>query len=129
MIHLSESFHWLKDNSACAWVVEQTRGGKFRRGTLLQELGQFPDKETALDAALRLCEHKPTVRAGVIYLRRLRLAYAGVEPKLTGDALDLTNLLIATINASMQRYPETTHRMLLSALINVQDVVAPPDDE
>jgi hypothetical protein len=115
-IYLIEAFGWLKDETACAWLMEKTPQGEWKRRTLMQELGRFPDRETALEAALWVCERRPKVREGVIELRRLRLAHAGVEPQLAGDSDELMQVLAKAIDGYRKRYPKTPWADVLEAL-------------
>jgi hypothetical protein len=96
--------------------MEKNSRDEWKRRTLMQELGRFPDRETALDAALWVCERRPKVKEGVIELRRLRLAYAGVEPRFTGDSNELGQVLAKAIDSYMKRYPQTPWGDVVKAL-------------
>lgn len=109
-----ERFRWLLD-------PEKERAGVPRavRTTLLQELGRFADDGVMLEAADVLCETKPKTKAGVAWLRRVRL---GTPPR--GDALQLANELITALNGYRARYPETTREDMLAALAMVGEQVS-----
>jgi hypothetical protein len=58
----------LAGDPAYAWLLEPVP-----RVGLLAELGRFEDAATARSAASMLCRDRPSVKAGVAWLRRLRL--------------------------------------------------------
>lgn len=113
----------LMDNPDFAWLLETDVVGGWRRGSLLIELGRFPDDESAELAARRMCERKPKVRDGIVILRRWRLQCAGKAPALSGDPQLLGSDLLRTVNDFIVRYPETSSADILAALGAVTDDV------
>src|ERR1051326_8532599 len=92
-----EEFRWLCD-------PEKQKPGRaycegFRR-SILAELGRIEDEETLRAAARRMCQLRPKAREAMVMIRRFRLG--GAKP---GDALELANAVIATINDYMRRRP------------------------
>lgn len=104
-------FGWLCNNDKPRW-------------TLLAELGRIGDPATVEEVAEVLCEWRPTTKAGVAYIRRVRLG----KPA-RGEVLDLTNELITAVNGFMARFPETTSMDVLDALEGVGDVVRRAEGE
>jgi hypothetical protein len=78
----------LAGDPAYAWLLEPAP-----RVGLLAELGRFKDAAAARSAALVLCQDRPSVKAGVAWLRRLRLG---------GDAT--VDGLAAALAAAADRY-------------------------
>jgi hypothetical protein len=74
--HRLTAVQWLRDVPDFAWLLELTpHRSRYRRGTLLAEVGRLPDRETAIEAAQWLCEHTPKVTDGVAIVRRWRLSF------------------------------------------------------
>lgn len=109
----------LGDVPECAWLFEKDDRGEYLRWTLHQELGRFPSAEAALDAALAICESKPKVKQGVIFLRRWRLEMAGKQPRLEGDPDALRDELLNVLNDFVTRYPKTRRAVILRVLDRV----------
>ena len=84
--HIEQRFYWLCDNS------------KVFRKTILGELGRLGDRETIRAVATVLCEIKPPTADAVG-------GYDGRPGDSGGNALDLANRLISTLNGYTQRYP------------------------
>ncbi len=107
---------WLGDDERFQWIFEADHRGRLKRQSLEYELGRFPTAEDATEAALWLCEHKPTVKDGMTVIRRWRLSLEGKEQQLEGDPIQLANELIDTVNAYLKRYPKTSHETILEAM-------------
>lgn len=89
------------------------------RWTLLAELGRIEDEETLREVAARLCELKPTTGDALVMLRRFRRG--GVK---VGDALELANKIIATINDYTNSHAGLTREDMRAALRTVAGQLA-----
>jgi hypothetical protein len=88
------------------------RSGDHRvKWTVLAELGRFEDEELMREVAVRICELKLTTRDA---LRRLRQFRTGRIK--SGDALELANAVIATINDYMNTHAGLSADDILDAL-------------
>ena len=85
----------------------------------------FPTRKLRFDAALWVCERRPKVSVGVVELRRLRLAYAGVRPQLAGDVEDLRDVIVSAIQNYCSCYPKTTGDTVRAALEDVMACLQP----
>jgi hypothetical protein len=107
-------FHWLCGGPAI------TKGGQAKawRPSVLVELGRINDDEMLLALARRMCELKPTSRAAVAAIRQFRLGRS--KP---GSIAALTSKIRGTINAYLQRRPDTDLSQVLQSIAEVQDIV------
>jgi hypothetical protein len=108
--------------AAYAWLLETTPAKRWKRGTLLSELGRLGDPQLIQQVAATLCKQKPKVTDAVIMVRGYRRALTGKQPAAP-DCIALTNEIINTINSYMTRYPEITTKFVLTALQNATDKV------
>jgi hypothetical protein len=115
MYYAFQAWNWIKDDPACSWLIE---GGpsEWKRKTLLMELGRFPDQESAMEAAVLVSKQQPRVRDGALWLRRLRLALAGKEPRMAATVEDVAARLISAIDQCIQQYPQTDWTTVLQAI-------------
>lgn len=102
---LKEGFEWLFDGKKVAAGVQAWKP------TILIELGRIEDEELMRAMAEQLCELKPSTRDAVLMVRRLR---TGGLP--AGDALQLANEIIATVNRYIRSHANVTKDDLRSAL-------------
>ena len=86
-------FFWLGMDEAAVMA------GKSRpRRAILQELGRIADEDTMRLVAEKVCELKPTARQARAMIRGFR----GVQRE--GNALDLANILVGTVNAYLDSH-------------------------
>lgn len=79
--------------------------------TVLAELGRIEDAETMRRIAAQVCELKLSTAEAVRAIRRVRTGRVK-----SGDALELANAIIATINAYMNQHSGLTTDDILNAL-------------
>jgi hypothetical protein len=109
-----------------SWIFEADKStGRYKREGLMQELGRFVEEHpaSAEQAAEWLIESKPNVRGGIAMLRRWRRSLSGEEVNLEGDATQLTNELIDTINDYLRRYPRITPSNILQAIDDCKAII------
>ena len=91
------------------WLCDPEEGRL--RGTILAQLGRIEDDEDLREAALALCEHRPTTRVAVAALRRWRLGQSD-----TPDSDRLADELLRAIRDYVDRFPDTSSSQVLEAL-------------
>jgi hypothetical protein len=111
----------LLDDSRFIWLCdgERMRAGLSHsyRPTILAALGRIADEADMRDVALELCETKPKARDAIQIVRRWRLG-----DRKPGDALQLANEIVGTINGYLSRHP-TTWQQVKGALAMAQEMV------
>ena len=106
------------DDPRFDWLTG-TAGDGYRgmQRTLLAELGRLRDDDRIREVALELCQHRPTRREAIAYIRRVR----GVRKEPTGEAL--AHRLLRTINEFIADYPDTTWQYIQEQIELVDFVV------
>jgi hypothetical protein len=131
MIAAGEAYHALdfpKHDAALNWLFEQTPQGRFKRGTLIAELGRLQNPKLIKSVAEHICKQKPKVKDGVVMVRSYRRSLQGYKPAAP-SAITLTNEIIQAINNYVMRYPETTKLQITAALGNARDAIETPTEE
>lgn len=108
-------YKWLFDESA---IMKGTDGKKHIQPTILTELGRIDDDEAMRDVALQICKLKPKTRDAVLMIRRVR---TGGLP--LGDALQLANKIIHTINQYLHGHAGVTKEQVFDALATAKQSV------
>ena len=97
--------------AAYVWLVsEDDSRWKF---TILAELGRMGDPETIRAMSARVCELKPKTADAVLMIRRTRLGRSA-----PASCIDLTVLLLRTIEKYVTGHQETTRLQMRGALLN-----------
>lgn len=103
------------------WIIDQDKMRKGERNAckhgLVAELGRIDDWDEMREVAKLICQIKPkTTRQAVYIVRRGRLEQSG-----EGNASDLADKIINTIDEYQKRFPKTTLRMVFAALEDTRD--------
>jgi hypothetical protein len=121
----------LKEDSLFRWLVDPDRARQGVPGSwrpsILAELGRIEDREEMLSVALRICQLRPKAKEAVCVIRRARIGGSG-----SGDAVNLSQVIIRAINEYLAAHPATTRRQVHAALANASGAVAAselPDDQ
>jgi hypothetical protein len=131
MIAAGEASHALdfpKHDAALNWLFETTPAGRFKRGTLIAEIGRLQNPDLIKSVAEYICKEKPKVKDGVIMVRSYRRSLQGYKPS-PPSAITLTNEILQAINNYVMRYPETTMLQITAALENARDAIETPAEE
>ena len=99
------------DDSRFEWLIGTADDDyKGMQRTLLAELGRLVDEDAIREVALEICKHKPSRRAAIAYIRRVR----GTRKEPTGEAL--AHRLLRTTDEFIGEYPNTTWQYILEQI-------------
>lgn len=121
--HFITALSWLQDEDknplpGLEWLFQErpVKGAGVLKQTILSELGRFPDPASAYEAALSLCEWKPSTSVALPWLRRRRQSLKGKHTVAVGKAKDLEEVLLTALNRFIARYPDTSKEVIEEAL-------------
>jgi hypothetical protein len=100
-------YKWLFDKEK----IMTDGSDKYWKPTILTELGRIENDDDLRAVASQLCERKPATRDAVLMVRAFR---TGSLP--AGNALQLTNEIIHTINRYLQTHADVLKQDVLDAL-------------
>lgn len=108
-------------NTDLAWLFEGHNTPRFRRLTILAELGRLALSEHSMAAiitntlATEFCTTKPTTAQALATIRQWRRQMSG-KHQPTGSPKELAKQLIRVINDYIGMHPGIDHNLILDAL-------------